>query len=63
MAYRSNATVPIGWQLGLPLLGAMALAVARVAARPAPVVVAADRFASADAAARWLGSPVIRLAP
>jgi hypothetical protein len=42
---------------------AMALAVARVAALAAPVVVAADRFTSADAAARWLGSPVIRLAP
>ncbi|MHB9287329.1 hypothetical protein ACKVMT_09865 [Halobacteriales archaeon Cl-PHB] len=39
---------------------AMALAVARVAGFDAPVVVAGDRFDDADAAARWLGAPVLR---
>lgn len=38
-----------------------ALAVARVARPAAPIVVACDRFANADAAAAWLGGPVIRL--
>jgi len=40
---------------------ARALAVARVAALSAPVVLACDRFGSADAAADWLDAPVIRL--
>ena len=38
-----------------------ALAVARVAAFDAPVVLACDRFDSARAASAWLGSPVIRV--
>jgi hypothetical protein len=37
------------------------LAVARVADFDGPVVLACDRFADADAAAAWLGAPVIRL--
>ncbi|MEF8838622.1 MAG: hypothetical protein V5A18_03850 [Haloarculaceae archaeon] len=37
------------------------LAVARVARPDAPVVVAADRFEDAGAAAAWLDAPVIRL--
>ena len=40
---------------------AAALAVARVARPEAPLVVAGDSFADADAAAAWLGAPVIRL--
>ena len=36
-------------------------AVARVARFDAPVVVAGDRFASARAASRWLGAPVVRV--
>ncbi|WP_132059063.1 DUF7856 family protein [Halorussus amylolyticus] len=39
---------------------ASALAVARIAALGAPVVVACDRFESAEAAARWLDAPVVR---
>lgn len=38
-----------------------ALAVARIAAFDAPVVVACDRFASARAASAWLDAPVIRV--
>jgi hypothetical protein len=37
-----------------------ALAIARVAALDAPVVLACDRFESAAAAASWLDAPVIR---
>lgn len=42
---------------------AMALAVARVGRLAAPVVLGCDRFPDADAAARWLRAPVIRLEP
>lgn len=38
-----------------------ALAVLRVADLSAPAVIACDRFSSPAAAARWLGTPVIRL--
>jgi len=38
-----------------------ALAVGRVAQLRAPVVLAVDRFASADAAADWLDAPVVRV--
>jgi len=37
-----------------------ALAVARIADFDAPVVLACDRFADAEAASAWLGAPVIR---
>ena len=37
------------------------LAVARVADFDAPVVVACDRFGSAQAASRWLAAPVVRI--
>lgn len=42
---------------------AMALAIARVANLDAPVVLASERFETANAAARWLGSPVLRCSP
>ncbi len=42
---------------------AMALAVARVGALRAPIVLATGRFDTADAASRWLDAPVIRIAP
>ncbi len=42
---------------------AMALAVARVARLDAPVVLASERFETANAAAQWLGSPVLRCSP
>lgn len=42
---------------------AMALAVARVGEVEAPVVLAADRFPDARAAADWLDAPVLRLEP
>jgi hypothetical protein len=42
---------------------AMALAIARVGDLDAPVVLAVDRFADADAAATWLDAPVIHLEP
>jgi hypothetical protein len=42
---------------------AVALAVARLAERSAPVVLSCERFADADAAAASLGPPVIRVAP
>ena len=38
-----------------------ALAIARVARPAAPVVVATERFADAEAAAAWLAAPVLRL--
>ena len=38
-----------------------ALAVGRLASLSAPVVLACDRFASAAAASRWLGAPVVRV--
>ncbi|WP_415379429.1 hypothetical protein [Halosimplex sp. TS25] len=38
-----------------------ALAVGRVAALRAPVVLACDRFETVDAAAEWLGAPVVRV--
>lgn len=41
----------------------VALAVARLAERSAPVVLSCDRFADADAAAANLGPPVIRVRP
>lgn len=42
---------------------AMALAVARVGALSAPVVLSCGRFPDASAAARWLDAPAIRLSP
>ncbi|PSP91510.1 hypothetical protein BRC87_03010 [Halobacteriales archaeon QS_4_66_20] len=38
-----------------------ALAIGRLASLSAPVVLACDRFASAAAASRWLGAPVVRV--